>query len=94
MTPPPIQVKMRFPLNNGQANTVKTRPGLGGDAAKLPKAPEMYKGYIRDVQGMYKGCTRDNQGNNTGATPEQHRSNTGAIPEQYRSSSQGPRHST
>jgi hypothetical protein len=49
MTPPPIQVKMRFPLNNGQANAVKTKPGLGGDAARLPKSSQRYKGYIRDV---------------------------------------------
>jgi hypothetical protein len=56
MTPPPIQVKMRFPLNNGQANAVKTKPGLGGDAARLPKAPEMYKGCTRDVQGIIKGA--------------------------------------
>jgi hypothetical protein len=47
-----IHGKMRFPLNNGQANPVKIRPGLGGDTVGLPKPTH---GNTGDVQGMYKG---------------------------------------
>jgi hypothetical protein len=39
MTPAAIHWKTRFPLNSGQANAVKTKPGLGGDTVGLPKFP-------------------------------------------------------
>src|ERR1035441_4538656 len=34
MTPRSIHWQTRFPLNSGQTNTVKTRPGLLGDAVR------------------------------------------------------------
>src|ERR1035438_3869610 len=68
---------MRFPLNSGQTNAVKTRPGPGGNTGRLLKSRREQKGCTRDVQGIDKGCTRVVQGNNTVATPAQYRSNTG-----------------
>jgi hypothetical protein len=38
MTPPSIHGEMRFYLNSGQTNAVKTKPGLGGDTVVLSKS--------------------------------------------------------
>src|ERR1039458_5742737 len=40
----------------------KAGGGLSGDAVELPKAPRVYKGCTRDVQGIPKGYPRDTQG--------------------------------
>src|ERR1035437_3181615 len=72
MRPPAIHGKMRFPLNSGQTNAVKTRQGLGGDTVGLPKSSRKYKGYPRVTQGLPKGYPR-----------VQHRANTVAIPWQF-----------
>src|ERR1035441_9959262 len=56
---------MRFHLNSGRTNAVKTRPGLGGDTVGLQKPPREYKGKIP----QYLWSTY-------GTTPSQHRGNT------------------
>jgi hypothetical protein len=60
---------MRFPLNSGQTNAVKSRPVLGGDAVELPKTQRRSYGSPTEVQ-------RESHG----PTLPQYRANTVAIP--------------
>src|ERR1035441_8954350 len=66
---------MRFHLNSGRTNAVKTRPGLGGDTVGLQKPPREYKGKIPQYLWNTYGVPMENLWNNTVATPSQHRAN-------------------
>src|ERR1039458_8694670 len=70
-------------------NTVKIRPGPGGDIVGLPKFLLEDQACTRDRYGMYKGYLRDTQGIPKGTTPSQCLPNTFPTPSQYRASGGG-----
>ena len=83
VTPPSIHGKMRFPLNSGQTNAVKTRPRLGGGTVGLPKTRREEKPIISEIlwhlyglpmDSLWTpyGLPMDSLWNNTVATPCQH----------------------
>jgi hypothetical protein len=49
MTPASIHGKMRFPVNSGQPKAVKSKPGLGGNAAGPPNSRQEEKGRTGEI---------------------------------------------